>query len=288
MKIEELEKELKLGKLNCIYLFHGEEVFLLEACVKKIKKLFGEQIAGINYITIDETNIQNLISDISTPAFGYEKKLIVVKNAGLFKKEGKRKSAKTEGIADKIASYIKENYTEINESNIIIFIDSEVEKNELYNCIDKLGIVCNFEKLKPIAIIKRLKAIVNAYKIVEEDLGYTGALDRYVAEQVESIKWFDRLSTENVYRMLISDPVNVHPYSFFFVKYLYETYGDTILDELIQATNKTFYEKSPEYYGGGSVSDVFTSEDFRDIIISQTSETVLSDYVDWMRANKYN
>ena len=119
-------------------------------------------------------------------------------------------------------------------------------------------------------------------------MGYTGALDRYVAEQVESIKWFDRLSTENVYRMLISDPVNVHPYSFFFVKYLYETYGDTILDELIQATNKTFYEKSPEYYGGGSVSDVFTSEDFRDIIISQTSETVLSDYVDWMRANKYN
>lgn len=131
-------------------------------------------------------------------------------------------------------------------------------------------------------------AIVNAYKIVEEDLGYIGATERYVAEQIEYMAWFDRLSSENVYKMLIAEPIDVHPYSFFFVKYLYETYGDTILDELIQETNKTFYEKSPEHYGGGSVSDVLTSEDFKNIIISHTSETVLSDYVSWMRANGYN
>ena len=33
-----LEKELKQGKLNSIYLFYGEELFLLENAVKKIKK----------------------------------------------------------------------------------------------------------------------------------------------------------------------------------------------------------------------------------------------------------
>lgn len=131
-------------------------------------------------------------------------------------------------------------------------------------------------------------AIVNAYKIVEEDLGYSGAMNEYVAEQVEYLQWFNRLSSDNVYKMLIDQPVDVHPYSFFFVKYLYETYDDTIMDRLIQATNKTFYEKCPEYYGGGSVSDAVTSEDYRNIIISETSETVLSDYVSWMRANQYN
>mgnify|MGYP003309090769 CR=1 FL=1 len=33
------------------------------------------------YIQIDETNVKNLISDIETPAFGYEKKLIIVINS---------------------------------------------------------------------------------------------------------------------------------------------------------------------------------------------------------------
>lgn len=169
MKVEELEKELNNGKLNSLYLLYGEETFLLENCVKKIKKQFGQQVVGINYITIDETNIQNLISDIETPAFGYDKKLIIVKNVGLFKKESKRKSSKTEGLADKIATYINENDNIIKNSNIIVFIDSEIEKNQLYMCIEKLGTICNFEKLKPIAIAKRLKAIANAYKVKIDD-----------------------------------------------------------------------------------------------------------------------
>ena len=42
MTSENLEKELKEGKLNPIYLLYGEETYLLENVVKKIKKLFGE------------------------------------------------------------------------------------------------------------------------------------------------------------------------------------------------------------------------------------------------------
>lgn len=41
---EELEKELKTEKLNSIYLLYGEETYLLETAVKKIKKIFGEKI----------------------------------------------------------------------------------------------------------------------------------------------------------------------------------------------------------------------------------------------------
>ena len=35
----------------------------------------------------------------------------------------------------------------------------------LYKIIEKHGIVCNFEKLKPAQIVKRLKAICMAYKV---------------------------------------------------------------------------------------------------------------------------
>ena len=76
-----------------VYLFYGEEEYFLENKVKKIKKEFGELIKGINYISLDETNINSLISDLETPAFGYDRKIIVAKDTGLFKKE-KRTSKK--------------------------------------------------------------------------------------------------------------------------------------------------------------------------------------------------
>ena len=165
MNVIELEKDLKEAKLNSLYLLYGEEVFLLESNLKKIKKLFGEIIPGINYIQIDDTNVDNLISDIETPSFGYEKKLIIVKNSGLFKKEGKRKIAKISELKEKVAEYFKRNVSDIKEYNVVIFIEDDIEKNSLYKIIEKEGIVCNFEKQKLADITKRLKAIFNAYKV---------------------------------------------------------------------------------------------------------------------------
>ena len=75
MDITALENELKAGKLNNIYLLYGEERFLLDNNVKKIKKLFGETVNGINYIQIDNTNVSEIIADIETPAFGYPQKI---------------------------------------------------------------------------------------------------------------------------------------------------------------------------------------------------------------------
>jgi len=160
-----LEKELKQGKLNSIYLFYGEELYLLENAVKKIKKLFGELILGINYIQINETNIDNLISDIETPAFGYDKKLIVIKNAGLFKKGTKKNPEANSENQKKIAKYIKENIDLINDYSVLLFIEEDISKVELQKVIEENGIVCNFERLKPIDIKKRLKAICNAYEV---------------------------------------------------------------------------------------------------------------------------
>lgn len=89
---ENLEKELKKGNLESIYLLYGEETFLLETCLKKIKSNFGEMISGINYIKIDVNNINSLIADIQTPAFGYERKLIIVRNSRSIQKRWKKKS----------------------------------------------------------------------------------------------------------------------------------------------------------------------------------------------------
>lgn len=172
MKIEELEADLKNKELHSLYLLYGEETFLLETSLKKIKNNFGELVKGINYIMLDETNIQNIISDIETVGFGYEKKLIIARNTNLFKKSKKTTSSKDNSLETNLANYINENAEEMKETVVLVFVEEAVEKNKLTEAIEKNGIVCNFEILKPAQISKRLKAICNAYKvnITEQDL----------------------------------------------------------------------------------------------------------------------
>ena len=166
MTIENLEKELKEGKLNSIYLLYGEELFLIENNLKKIKTLFGECIKGINYILIDEQNISEIISDIETPSFGYEKKLIIARNTGILKKEGKKKTGDISKIKEKLTQYINENIKIIEDSVILVFIEEEADnKSELYKSIEKNGIICKFDFQKPIQIEQRIKAICNGYKV---------------------------------------------------------------------------------------------------------------------------
>lgn len=160
-----------------LYLLYGEERYLLETRLKKLKKEFGEMINGINFVQIDADTISELISDIETPAFGYPTKLIVAKNTGLFKKEkrtSKSKSTKTDAkedkkkansLEEKVANYIDE-HSEIFKNDVtLIFVEEEVEKNSLYKVIEKYGEVTNFELLKMPQLIDNIRKICGAYKV---------------------------------------------------------------------------------------------------------------------------
>ena len=151
-----------------IKLLYGEETYLLETKLKKIKKEFGELIQGINFIQIDASNVQELIADIETPAFGYEKKLILARNTNLFIKE--KKNAKgleqaTNKLINKISEYISENITMINEAAELIFIEEAVEKNTLYKAIEKNGEIIEFALLKLPELIQNIQKICMAYKV---------------------------------------------------------------------------------------------------------------------------
>ena len=164
--IEALEIQINNNQIDSIYLLYGEEVYLLENILKKIKKNFGELVKGINYIEIDDTNIEQLIQDIQTPAFGYEKKLIIVKNVELFKREVKKKGANFANIRDKICDYITKNIELIKQSVILVFIEQSVDKGKMLGVIEDVnGTICNFEYQKPNQIYIRLKAICKAYNV---------------------------------------------------------------------------------------------------------------------------
>ena len=151
-----------------VKLLYGEETYLLETKLKRIKKDFGELVKGINYIQLDETNVKELISDIETPAFGYENKLIIARNTGLFKKEKKNARGQDVALNDlmlKIAQYIDENISLINEAVELVFVEESAEKNTLYKTIEKNGEVTEFAPLKLPQLIQNIQKICAAYKV---------------------------------------------------------------------------------------------------------------------------
>ena len=161
-----------------IYLFYGEETYLLETRVKKIKKEYQQLILGINFIQIDDTNVEELIADLETPAFGFDKKLIIAKNTGIFKKEKKttKSDSKKKKVDDtklplneKIAKYIQKNSEELKDTVDLVFVEQEVDKNALYQAIEKVGEVKEFALLKLPDLIANIKKIAVAYKVNIDD-----------------------------------------------------------------------------------------------------------------------
>ncbi len=145
-----------------VYLLFGEDEYLRNEYLKKIKKAFGDMQLGINYIAIDETNVMQIISDIETPAFGFEKKLIIAKDTGLFKKKN--------NFSDKVAIYLEENVANLQDVELV-FVDQEVEKNKLYNTILKIGKVEEFKEQKMPQLITKVKSISKAYNVeIQENI----------------------------------------------------------------------------------------------------------------------
>ena len=139
-----------------VYLLFGEDEYLRNEYLKKIKKSFDTLQLGINYIQIDETNVSEIISDIETPAFGLDKKLIIAKDTGLFKKKN--------AFSEKLAEYLKENANNL-EDVVLVFAEQEVEKNKLFNIIKEVGQALEFKEQNMAQLIKKVKSLANAYKV---------------------------------------------------------------------------------------------------------------------------
>ena len=140
-----------------VYLLYGEDNYLKNEFVKKAKKNFGELKLGINYIHIDESNVNNVISDIETPAFGYEIKMIIVKNANLMQKKN--------AISDKLSDYLNDADKQTLDSIELIIVEDSVEKNALFNTISKIGMIKEFNEQKIGQLITKVKSISAAYGV---------------------------------------------------------------------------------------------------------------------------
>ena len=139
-----------------VYLLFGEDEYLRNEYLRKIKKALGTLQLGINYVQIDESNITQIISDIETPSFGFDSKLIIAKDTGLFKKK--------DTFSEKLVKYLKDNIDTLKDIELV-FIEKEVDKNTLYDFIKDNGKIEEFKEQNISQLIKKVKQIANSYGV---------------------------------------------------------------------------------------------------------------------------
>lgn len=159
MNYSEFKIEMKNDKLKPVYLFTGEEVYLMNKAIDKLKdKYIDPSFEALNYVIIDgkDMGFDNVLNACETLPFMSEKKLVVVKDIVQL-------MDKDESIDKKLGSYVEE--LDGYLSLILVDKSNEIKKTtKLYKTIKKLGGVVEYPKLKGNDLNKWTESILKKYK----------------------------------------------------------------------------------------------------------------------------
>ncbi|MBB6454337.1 DNA polymerase-3 subunit delta [Salirhabdus euzebyi] len=142
----EVIKELKNKKISPIYLLFGNETYLIQDLQQKIiQKVLDEPERGMNLSTFDleETPIQEAILDAETFPFFGEKKVLLLKNANLFKANPDK--TKVEHDLKSLEQYMQEpvDYT------VIIFVAPYEKVDERKKIVKQMKQMGSMVKCEP-------------------------------------------------------------------------------------------------------------------------------------------
>ncbi|QNM06402.1 DNA polymerase III subunit delta [Qiania dongpingensis] len=121
-----LSQDIKNHTFKPVYCLYGEEAFLKKSFKNQLKTaIIGEDTMNFQSFYGKDVDVPEIISLADTMPFFAEKRLILVENSGLFKKD-----------AEPLASYL----SGMPDSTILIFVEEQVDKrNKLYKKVKELG-----------------------------------------------------------------------------------------------------------------------------------------------------
>ena len=141
------EKSIKENDLKSIYIIYGEEKYEVERAVDKIKKKFGDLEKGVNYLTFDKENIEELEDFLTTVSFFGDRKLAIIKDMNF-----------------KFNSELIMEYAD--QSMVVIIQEEKIDKRlSEYKKLKKVAYELNFEKMKPEETITYIISTLKLYGI---------------------------------------------------------------------------------------------------------------------------
>lgn len=134
--IDSLKNDIKNKSFKNLYLFYGEEQYLIRYYEKEMRKIVQNEFEMMNFNLFHgrETSSRQIIDSAETLPFFCEYRLVTAKDTGFFMTGRKDESSA-------MANYVKE----IPKSTILLFIEKEVDKrNSLYKAFSKVGMPIEF------------------------------------------------------------------------------------------------------------------------------------------------
>lgn len=141
-----------------IYLVFGEEEFLKNRIQKDFIDVVvpkGMEMMNLDIFEDKNTNVSNIIDAVTTMPFMSEKRLVIVKNSGLFV-EGRKNDTEA------MLNYLKD----IPDTSVFLFIEKKVDKRQkLFKSILKDGIVDELKQLSNNELISWVLSIFKDNKV---------------------------------------------------------------------------------------------------------------------------
>jgi len=167
MNYEDILNFTKQEKIYPVYLFYGNENYLKEDILKKLRnRLIDSAYRELNYKVFygEKLSINEVINDLETLPLVSKHKLVVIKEAEKINKNGETK----------LIDYFNRLSLKNNFSTLIIIYKESSPNKELITAIKRIGVVANFsitDKAK-LALWIKSKFIQSNKKITQEALFY--------------------------------------------------------------------------------------------------------------------
>ncbi len=150
MNYKDFIKALKSKELKSVYLFYGEEEYLIDYSLKLVKETFIDKaFEPLNYIVLEGEALEfdTIMNACETLPFMSEKKIVIIRDLPLFKSKKEEEKNKTKVSKDPVVNYIET----LEDYIILIFVEktkSIRKSNALYKKINKFGDIVEFTKLR--------------------------------------------------------------------------------------------------------------------------------------------
>ena len=147
--MKSLKEQIRDHEIGSLYLFYGEERYLVRLNTERIKKaLMSEEDEMMNLDDLTAPNdLEALRASIETLPFMTEKRLVIIRDSQMF--GGKSVQALEE---------LPELMAEIPETTTVVFIENEVDKrSRMYKAVAKYGQIEEFTRLDDNALAAWIK-----------------------------------------------------------------------------------------------------------------------------------
>ncbi len=201
--MKNIKKHVKENSFSKVYLVFGKEEFfknnILDLLTSNILQSNGLEMMNtsifddFNNFNNNKLDIQDVINTCNTPPFMSDKRIVIIKNLGLFKDDKK-------SFCDDLGAYIKD----LPEFCILIILDASINKTrKLYKQINKIGSCHDVDDISENDVAKHIISVAkksNTYIDLNTAMyliSYLGLNINLILSELDKLIFYLKDSTSN-------------------------------------------------------------------------------------------